>query len=97
MMDDYKRESIYGTNDFGEYEFNSEEGVFECLYVGRWMNKDNNLVCCFDFDDGRKIRAMAWENTEYYNLDKIVLGVRLRLEFKKSSSGKNYLRKVTVL
>ena len=96
-MDDYKRESIYGTNDFGEYEFNSEEGVFECLYVGRWMNKDNNLVCCFDFDDGRKIRAMAWENTEYYNLDKIVLGVRLRLEFKKSSSGKNYLRKVTVL
>lgn len=97
MMDDYKRESIYGTNDFGEYEFNSEEGVFECLYVGRWMNKDNNLVCCFDFDDGRKIRAMAWENTEYYNLDKIVLGVRLKLEFKKSSSGKNYLRKVTVL
>ena len=97
MMDDYKRESIYGTNDFGEYEFNSEEGIFECLYVGRWMNKDNNLVCCFDFDDGRKIRAMAWENTEYYNLDKIVLGVRLRLEFKKSSSGKNYLRKVTVL
>lgn len=97
MMDDYKRESIYGTNDFGEYEFNTEEGVFECLYVGRWMNKDNNLVCCFDFDDGRKIRAMAWENTEYYNLDKIVLGVRLRLEFKKSSSGKNYLRKVTVL
>ena len=97
MMDDYKRESIYSTNDFGEYEFNSEEGVFECLYVGRWMNKDNNLVCCFDFDDGRKIRAMAWENTEYYNLDKIVLGVRLRLEFKKSSSGKNYLRKVTVL
>lgn len=97
MMDDYKRESIYGTNDFGEYEFNSEEGVFECLYVGRWMNKDNNLVCCFDFDDGRKIRAMVWENTEYYNLDKIVLGVRLRLEFKKSSSGKNYLRKVTVL
>ena len=97
MMDDYKCESIYGTNDFGEYEFNSEEGVFECLYVGRWMNKDNNLVCCFDFDDGRKIRAMAWENTEYYNLDKIVLGVRLRLEFKKSSSGKNYLRKVTVL
>ena len=96
-MDDYKRESIYGTNDFGEYEFNTEEGVFECLYVGRWMNKDNNLVCCFDFDDGRKIRAMAWENTEYYNLDKIVLGVRLRLEFKKSSSGKNYLRKVTVL
>ena len=71
--------------------------MFECLYVGRWMNKDNNLVCCFDFDDGRKIRAMAWENTEYYNLDKIVLGVRLRLEFKKSSSGKNYLRKVTVL
>ena len=97
MMDDYKRESIYGTNDFGEYEFNTEEGVFECLYVGRWMNKDNNLVCCFDFDDGRKIRAMAWENTEYYNLDKIVLGVRLRLEFKKSASGKNYLRKVTVL
>ena len=97
MMDDYKRESIYGTNDFGEYEFNSDEGVFECLYIGRWMNKDNNLVCCFDFDDGRKIRAMAWENTEYYNLDKIVLGVRLRLEFKKSSSGKNYLRKVTVL
>lgn len=97
MMDDYKRESIYSTNDFGEYEFNPEEGVFECLYVGRWMNKDNNLVCCFDFDDGRKIRAMAWENTEYYNLDKIVLGVRLRLEFKKSSSGKNYLRKVTVL
>ena len=96
-MDDYKRESIYGTNDFGEYEFNSDEGVFECLYIGRWMNKDNNLVCCFDFDDGRKIRAMAWENTEYYNLDKIVLGVRLRLEFKKSSSGKNYLRKVTVL
>ena len=97
MMDDYKRESIHGTNDFGEYEFNSEEGVFECLYVGRWMNKDNNLMCCFDFDDGRKIRAMAWENTEYYNLDKIVLGVRLRLEYKKSSSGKNYLRKVTVL
>lgn len=49
MMDDYKRESIYGTNDFGEYEFNTEEGVFECLYVGRWMNKDNGDLRCNDY------------------------------------------------
>lgn len=61
------------------------------------MNKDNNLVCCFDFDDGRKIRAMAWENMEYFRLNSIALGSRLSLEFKKSSTGRNYLRKVVVL
>lgn len=62
-MDDYKRESLYGDEDFKEYEFISDEGSFECEYVGRWMNKDDNLVCCFDFDDGRKVRSMHGRTT----------------------------------
>ena len=43
-MEDYKRESFYGDDDFKDYEFISDEGTFECEYVGRWMNKDENLV-----------------------------------------------------
>ena len=96
-MDDYKRESFYGSANFDDYEFIQEEGSFDCTYVGRWMNKDDNLVCCFDFDDGSKVRAMAWQNTNYYRLDKIPLGTRLCLEFRQSGSGRNYLRKATIL
>ena len=97
MMEDYKRESFYGDDDFKDYEFISDEGTFECEYVGRWMNKDENLVCCFDFDDGRKVRSMAWQNNGYYKLEQIPLGSRLRLEFQMSNTGKNYLRKVVIL
>lgn len=96
-MEDYKRESFYGNDNFDEYEFIDEEGSFECDYVGRWMNKDENLVCCFDFDDGRKVRAMAWQNAGYYKFEQIPLGSRVRLEFKRSGSGRNYMRKVVIL
>ena len=44
-MEDYKRESFYGDDDFKDYEFIDEEGTFECEYVGRWMNKDDKALC----------------------------------------------------
>lgn len=96
-MEDYKREGLYGNEDFDNYEFIQENGSFNCIYVGRWMNKDDNLVCCFDFDDGRKVRAMAWQNAGYYKLEQISLGTRLRLEFRQSGTGRNYLRKAVIL
>lgn len=96
-MENYMRESLYGRINFDDYEFIREEGSFECIFVARWMNKNENLVCCFDFADGRKVRAMAWPNTNYYHLEQIPLGTRLRLEFKYSSTGRNYLRKVDIL
>lgn len=40
---------------------------------------------------------MAWQNNGYYKLEQIPLGSRLRLEFKMSNTGKNYLRKVVIL
>ena len=97
MREDYKREGLYGKDNFDEYEFLTEEGSFYATYVGRWMNKDENLVCCFDFDDGRKVRSMVWKDSGYHKLEQIPLGTTLRLEFKLSCTGRNYLRKVVIL
>lgn len=97
MREDYKREGLYDQDNFEEYGFLTEEGSFYATYVGRWMNKDENLVCCFDFDDGRKVRSMVWKDSGYHKLEQIPLGSTLRLEFKLSCSGRNYLRKVVII
>lgn len=95
-MEEYKRESISPNIDFRDYDFSKTEGCFSARYVGKWLNKDQNLVCCFDFDDGRKIRAMVWQDDDYLGMDKVALGSHVVLEFKTAANSKNiYLRKVT--
>lgn len=95
-MEEYKREGITPNMDFKQYDFCKTEGSFSARYVARWMNKNQNLVCCFDFDDGRKIRAMVWQDNDYLGMDKIKLGAIVVLDFKASANSKNiYLRNVT--
>lgn len=92
--EEYKREGLNGRNQFDEYEFLKDGGSYYATFVGRWKNKDDNLVCCFDFDDGRKVRSMVWKDSGYKDLNQIPLGSVLRLEFIESKTGKTYLKKV---
>lgn len=76
----------------GSFGFLDEEGTFPCILAGKKCTKFGTLICYFVLDDGRRICAMAWEDTDYYGLDRIRPGTRLDITFRRSRAGKNYLR-----
>lgn len=96
-MGEFIREMLYEIEDFTQYELFDEEGFFTAKYVARWPSRDGNIICCFDLDDGRKIKTKMWVEHGCFDLDKKPLGAKVYLEFRKSATGRNYLRNVTYL
>lgn len=77
-----------------EYLTNEREGVFEArLDCKRW-GKKRNVLAYFTFEDGSKIMASAWQNTDYLGIPEIAEGSMLILTFERAKNGISYLRKV---
>ena len=94
---EHYNENQHRNDELDAYEYLEEEGVFDCIFRSRRMTKYDDLLCFFDFEDSRKIIAIAWKDNAYFKLDQIPLGSRLRLEYKRAGSGRVYLRNVQVL
>ena len=80
-----------------EYDFPTEPGIVNAtLVMKRWGN--NNLICYFEGDDGKKLKLCAWwsqyENRSYRPRDSdidftlVELGTRFQLEYGISTRGR---------
>ena len=78
------------------YSFNEEPGEFiaiiDCM---RWGKK--KLVSYFTFEDGSKVVAPTWPNSNYQGLADIPLGSKVRLCFQHTRTGKLNLKGVEYL
>lgn len=72
--------------DQSQYNFIRYEGEFDgILDMKNWGRLKGSLLCCFTLDSGKKIKAYAWKDKNFYGLDKIPIGSRVRLQFKKNT------------
>lgn len=82
--------------DTSGYAFNEEQG----LHIGtidckRWGKHE--LVTYFTFDDGRKVVAPTWPNSNYLGLAELPVGAKVELNFQRTQSGKLNLKAVALL
>ena len=72
--------------DLSQYNFIRREGEFEgVLDMKNWGRLKGSLLGCFTLDNGKKIKAYGWKDKNYYGLDRIPIGSRVRLRFQKNS------------
>ena len=84
--------------DLSEYNFIRYEGEFEgILDMKTWGRLNGSLLCCFTLLDGKKIKTYAWQNNNYFGLDRIPFGSLVRLQFKKNTKNFFVLTDVTVI
>ncbi len=77
-----------------DYKTNDNKGIFIAkLDYKRW-GKNRNLLAYFTFENGNKVMASAWQNTDYLGIPEIEEGALLKLTFEKAKNGIPYLRKV---
>lgn len=80
--------------DASGYKFADKEGTFTgTLECKRW-GRHNNMLVYLELDNGDKIIASVWQNTNYLNMDDFFMGCEITATFEKSKNGKIYLRKV---
>ena len=77
-----------------DYTTNEDEGVFIARLDFKFWGKKRNVLAFFTFENGSKIMASAWQNTDYLGIPEIEEGALLLLTFVKSKNGTAYLRKV---
>lgn len=88
----------FAASDFDTtgYSFNEEPGEFiATIDCKRWGKK--KLVTFFTFEDGRKVVAPTWPNSNYLGLADLPLGTKVRLNFQPTRTGKLNLKGVDVL
>ena len=61
----------------------------------RWGK--HKLVTYFTFDDGRKVAAPTWPNSNYLGLAELSIGSKVELDFQYTRTGKLNLKEVKVL
>lgn len=77
--------------DTSGYSFNEEPGEFVAtIDCKRWGKK--KLVTFFTFEDGRKVVAPTWPNSNYLGLANMPLGSTVRLDFQHTRTGKLNLK-----
>lgn len=77
------------------YKFIDEEGTFDATVdMKRWGKKADSMMAYFTLDDGRKIIAFSWKNSDYLGLGEISVGSAVTLTFSKNSKGYIYLKSV---
>lgn len=89
-----QNEFISSDFDGREYQYVEDEGTFTATLVCKRWCKKCNMLAYFDFDDGRKVAASAWNTTNYLGLGEIPSGSKVKLTFKNSKKGVSYLREV---
>ena len=78
------------------YVYNEESGlptaVIDCKRWGK-----SKLVTYFTFDDGRKVVAPTWPNSNYLGLAELPIGTKVELDFQYTRTDKLNLKGVTAL
>lgn len=78
------------------YAFNEEPGlqtaVIDCKRWGK-----SKLVTYFTFDDGRKVVAPTWPNSNYLGLAELPVGTKVKLDFQHTRTGTLNLISATVV
>ena len=78
------------------YAFNEEPGLHTAVIdCKRWGKR--KLVTYFTLDDGRKVVAPTWPNSNYLGLAELSVGAKVELDFQHTRSGKLNLKGVTSL
>lgn len=78
------------------YAFNEEPGLYPAVIDCKRWGK-HKLVTYFTFDDGRKVVAPTWSNSNYLGLAELLVGTKVELDFRQMRTGKLNLRGVTAL
>ena len=82
--------------DDSGYQFNLQSGEFVAtIDCKRWGK--HKLVTYFTLDDGRKVVAPTWPNSNYLGLAELPIGSRVELDFQHTRTGKLNLKGVTAL
>jgi len=76
------------------YSVSQLDGVVKARLDGKLWGKKRNILAYFTVEDGSKIMAAAWQNTDYLGIPDIEEGAALQLTFDRSKGGTSYLRKV---
>lgn len=76
------------------YSASQTAGVVKARLDGKLWGKKRNILAYFTLEDGGKIMAAAWQNTDYLGIPDIEEGAVLQLTFERSKGGTSYLRKV---
>lgn len=82
--------------DTAGYAFNEETGRYTAVIDCKRWGK-SKLVTYFTFDDGRKVVAPTWPNSNYLGLAELSIGSRRELEFQYTRTSKLNLKGVTAL
>ena len=78
------------------YTFNEIPGLHTAtIDCKRWGK--SKLVTYFTFDDGRKVVAPTWPNSNYLGLAELPVGTKVELDFQHTRTGKLNLKGVTAL
>lgn len=82
--------------DTTRYAFNEEPGLHTAVIDCKRWGK-NKLVTYFTFDDGRKVVAPTWPNSNYLGLAELPVGTKVELDFQHTRTGKLNLKGVRLL
>lgn len=78
------------------YSFNEEPGEFVAtIDCKRWGKK--KLITFFTLEDGRKVVAPTWPNSNYLGLANMPVGAIVRLDFQHTRTGKLNLKGVELI
>ena len=82
--------------DTSGYAFNKIPGLHTAsIDCKRWGK--HKLVTYFTLDDGRKVVAPIWPNSNYLGLAELPIGSKVELDFQYTRTGKLNLKGVTVI
>ena len=91
-----RRQFLESGFDTNGYAFNEEPGLHAAtIDCKRWGK--HKLVTYFTLDDGRKVVAPTWPNSNYLGLAELPIGSRVELDFQYTRTGKLNLKGVTAL
>lgn len=82
--------------DASGYAFNEIPGLHSAVIDCKRWGK-HKLVTYFTFDDGRKVVAPTWPNSNYLGLAELPVGTKVELDFQHTRTGKLNLKGVTAL
>lgn len=78
------------------YAFNEEPGIYTAVIDSKRWGK-RKLVTYFTLEDGRKVVAPTWPNSNYLGLAELPVGAKVELYFQRTQSGKLNLKAVASL
>ena len=88
--------SNYRVN-FDDYSFLKEAGTFTAKVDHKMYGKKDNMLVNLTLEDGRKIVAVAYKDSDYLGLDNIEVDSFVEVTFTQSQSGLIRLSEINVV